>query len=245
MPTAALLIIGNEILSGKYRDENSPWLAQRLRTLGIDLHRIVTIPDDVECIGRMVRDLSETFDHVFTSGGVGPTHDDLTMLGVARGFGVPLERHPVLEALVRKHLRSPVTPAALRMADVPRGAQLWAEGDLRFPQVVMRNVVIFPGVPKLLQLKFDAVAHRFAGQAVHSEQLTTTASESTIAGILTEAQRTWAGVEIGSYPKYDRKPYTVTVTLDSRDTAALQACHAFLRTALADGLVSDPDKRDP
>ena len=139
----------------------------------------------------------------------------------------------------RKHLRTPVTPAALRMADVPRGAELWADGDLRFPQVVVRNVVIFPGVPKLLQLKFDAICHRFSGEAVHSDRLTTTASESDIAGLLTDAQRRWPRVEIGSYPKYDRKPYTVTVTLDSRDTDALKACHAFLAQALADGLVAE------
>ena len=239
MPTAAILIIGNEILSGKYRDENSPWLAAQLRALGIDLHRIVTLPDDVECIGRTVRELSDRFDHVFTSGGVGPTHDDLTMLGVAQGFGVPLERNPTLERLVRKHLRSPVTPAALRMADVPRGAVLWADGDLRFPQVVVRNVVIFPGVPKLLRLKFEAICHRFAGEPVHSERLTTTDSESAIAGHLTDAQRRWSSVEIGSYPKYDKRPYTVTITLDSRDTAALAEARAFLAAALADHLV-DP-----
>lgn len=238
MPTAAILIIGNEILSGKYRDENSPWLAQRLRSIGVDLGRIVTIPDDVDLIGRTVRELSDTFDLVFTSGGVGPTHDDLTMAGVAHGFGVPLVRHPTLEELLRSTMRREVTPAALRMADVPSGAQLWNDGDVRFPQVVVRNVIIFPGVPKLLRMKFDAICHRFAGETVLSDRLVTVAAESDIAAALTDAQSRWSAVEIGSYPKFDKKPYTVTVTLDSRDADALAACKAWLESALASGLVT-------
>ena len=239
MPTAAIIIIGNEILSGKYRDENSPWMAVRLRALGCDLRWMVTIPDEVDLIARCVREAAERFDWVFTSGGVGPTHDDLTMEGVARAFGVGLHLHPRLEGPLRARMKDRITPAALRMAQVPAGAELWEHPDSRFPQVVMRNVVIFPGVPALLRRKFDAAADRFGGTPVHSERLTSTESESQIAATLSEAQGRWPTVEIGSYPRFETKPYTVIVTMDSRDPGALAACLAFLRDALSDSLVEE------
>ena len=240
MSTAAIVIIGNEILSGKYRDENSPWLAVRLRELGVDLGRIVVIPDDIDLIARTVRELAEAFDHVFTTGGVGPTHDDMTMDGVARAFGVALTRAPRLEALVRQHLKGPVTPAALRMADIPVGAELWDDGEIRFPQVVMRNVVIFPGVPALLRMKFDAIAHRLDGVPVQSVRLITTDTEAAIAATLTAAQDRWPAVDIGSYPRFESKPYTVVVTMDSRAPADLEACRAYLSGALSEHLVDPP-----
>ena len=240
MSSAAIVIIGNEILSGKYRDDNSPWLAVRLRELGVDLGRITVIPDDIDLIARTVRELSESFDHVFTTGGVGPTHDDMTMEGVARAFGVDLVREPRLEALVRQHLKGPVTAAALRMADVPTGTELWDDGEIRFPQVVMRNVVVFPGVPALLRMKFDAIAHRFEGVPVRSARLVSTDTESAIAATLTSAQERWPTVDIGSYPRFESKPYTVVVTMDSRAPDDLAACRDHLAQALAAHLVEPP-----
>ncbi len=242
MPSAAVLIIGDEILSGKFRDENSPWLATRLRSIGVDLKRVLTIPDDIDVIARSVAELSAAFDHVFTTGGVGPTHDDLTMAGVSRAFGVRLVRHPTLEALLRGHLGDRANDAALRMAEVPEGAVLWEGPGLRFPQVVMRNVLIFPGVPALLRLKFDAVAHRFSGRVVLGERLHTTAAESDIADLLTEAQDRFPDVAIGSYPKFDSKPYTVTLTLDSREPGPLAACLAWLRARLPEQIPAPFDQ---
>lgn len=240
MPTATVVVIGNEILSGKFQDANSPWLATRCRALGIDLIRIHVIPDDIPVIARVVAEASALADHVFTTGGVGPTHDDLTMPGVAAAFGVPLERHPDLERALRDRMGERATPAALRMADIPRGAELWWGEELFFPQVVMRNVLIFPGVPRLLRLKFDGVAPRLsAGVPMLSERLISTAQETEIAASLAAAQARFGGVEIGSYPQFDRRPHTVTVTLDSRDAAALAACLAHLRDALAPSLL-DP-----
>ena len=238
MPTAVAVVIGNEILSGKFRDANSPWLATRCRALGIDLLRIHVIPDDVEIIARTVAEASALADHVFTTGGVGPTHDDMTMAGVARAFGVPLVRHPALEAILRTRMGDRVTPAALRMADVPQGSVLWDNESVFFPQVVVRNVLVFPGVPRLLRLKFDAIADRLSsGPRVRTERLVSTAAETDIAALLGDAQRQFGAVDIGSYPQFDEKPYTVTVTLDSRDDAALEACLVHLREALADSLV--------
>ena len=145
MPTAAVVIIGNEILSGKFPDENGPFLITRLRALGVDLTRLVVIPDDVPVIAAEVHGASERQDFVFTTGGVGPTHDDVTMPAIAKAFDVPLVRDASLAAIITAKLGSDAPPAALRMADIPAGADLWWDGAVRFPLVVMRNVAIFPG----------------------------------------------------------------------------------------------------
>jgi molybdenum cofactor synthesis domain-containing protein len=240
MTTAAVVVIGNEILSGKFQDANSPWLASRCRELGIDLVRIHVIPDEVEVIAGVVAAASALCDHVFTTGGVGPTHDDVTMAGVARAFDVPLERHPELARVLVEKMGDRATPAAMRMADLPQGAALWWDGELFFPQVVVRNVLIFPGVPGLMRRKFDGIAHRLStGGPVHSARVTTTEAESAIAARLDAAQQRFPTVAIGSYPQFDHKPWTVTVTLDSRDAAALSDCLALLQEQLADGLIGD------
>jgi molybdenum cofactor synthesis domain-containing protein len=228
MPTAAIVIIGNEILTGKFADENAPFLLTRLRALGCDLGRIVTIPDTLDGIAAEVSAAAARFDWVFTSGGVGPTHDDLTFPGIAQAFGVALQRHAALERILKEKLGDRCNEAALRMAEVPEGAQLWWDGDFPYPQVVMRNVVILPGVPSLLRRKFDAVAHRFAGVPLAVRRITTLRSEPEIADALTDAAGRWPGVAIGSYPRWDERPATVIVTMESRDEAALVACESFL-----------------
>lgn len=234
MPTAALVIIGNEILSGKFADENGPYLVPRLRELGCDLGRIVVIPDAPQVIASEVRACSDAFTHVFTSGGVGPTHDDVTFPSVALAFGVPLVRHPTLEAILRDRLGEACNDAALRMAEIPEGADLWWDGLVRYPLVVVRNVAIFPGVPALFKLKFEAVAHRFAGQPMSTERAWTSRTEPEIADCLTEAAGRWPGVAIGSYPRFELVPPRVLVTLESRDADALAASAAFVRAGIAD-----------
>jgi molybdopterin-biosynthesis enzyme MoeA-like protein len=229
MPSAAVVIIGNEILTGKFPDENAPWLIQRLRGLGVDLGRIVVIPDVIGDIAREVRACSDAFDHVFTPGGVGPTHDDLTLPGVAAAFERPLVRHPVLARILEEKLADRMSDAAYRMAEIPEGAELWWDGNVVYPLVVMRNVAIFPGVPSLLRMKFDAVAHRFAGEPVQTRRLVTELGEPEIAGALTEAADRWPAVAIGSYPRFEAEPYTTIVTMEGRDAAALEACDAWLR----------------
>src|SRR6185503_9517286 len=122
--TAGIVLIGDELLSGKVDDENARFLIAELRALGVQLQRISVIPDVLDEIAATVRDFSSRFDHVFTSGGVGPTHDDLTMEAIARGFGVQVVRHPELEQLLRAHFGERLLTRDLRMADVPKGAQL-------------------------------------------------------------------------------------------------------------------------
>jgi molybdenum cofactor synthesis domain-containing protein len=228
MPSAAIVVIGNEILSGKFHDENAPWLVRRFRELGVDLQRIATIPDTCEAIAREVRQVSAEHDHVVTSGGVGPTHDDVTYAGIAAGLGVPLARDPALEAILRARMGDSVNDAALRMCEVPAGAELLHGDGLRWPVVLARNVLVLPGVPAMFRARFDAVAGRYAGSPVHSERLVTHASETRIAATLSDAAARWPQVAIGSYPRFEVEPHVVIVTLESRDVRALADCHAWL-----------------
>lgn len=232
MPSAAIIVIGNEILTGKFADENAPWLVGRLRALGCDLGRIVTIPDTLDGIAAEVAACSAAYDWVFTTGGVGPTHDDLTFEGVAWAFGVNTARHPTLAKILEDKLAERCTEAAYKMAEVPVGAELWWDGDFAYPLVVMRNVCVFPGVPMLLKLKFDAVAHRFAGIPISTDRVTTLFSEPEIADTLTAAAARWPTVAIGSYPRFEVRPPVVIITMESRDTAALSECGAHLRESL-------------
>ena len=146
MATAAIVVIGNEILSGKVVDTNSPYLSRELRGLGVDVLRIVVIPDDIDTIASEVRIASDAHDLVFTSGGVGPTHDDLTMDGVAKAFGVPIEVNETVVARIERAVGQPANASQRKMAALPAGALLIDAGDLWFPVVVIENVHIFPGI---------------------------------------------------------------------------------------------------
>lgn len=232
MPTVAVVIIGNEILTGKFADENTPWLVQQLRSLGADLKRVSIVPDEVNVIADEVRRARATCDLVITTGGVGPTHDDVTLAGIAAALGVPLVRHPDLESILRARMGDACNAAALRMAEVPAGAELCWQGQAGWPLVVASGVYIFPGVPRLLQQKFVGVAERFQGTPVTTSRWTTTETEPAIADTLTEASERWPEVAIGSYPRFETTPRTVIVTMESRDPDALAACADFLRTRI-------------
>jgi molybdenum cofactor synthesis domain-containing protein len=163
MPSAGILVIGNEILSGKVEDTNSPYLSRELRALGVDLQRILVIPDDVEIIARETRVMSEAYDYVFTSGGIGPTHDDLTMDGIASAFGVPIERSESIVNRLQRAIGNDLNQSQLKMALVPKGAQLLDVGDLWFPVVIFENVHILPGIPERDRRVAERPARRFPG----------------------------------------------------------------------------------
>lgn len=232
MPTAAAIIIGDEILSGKFDDENGPWLVRRCRTLGIDLKRISIISDEVDTIADEVRRASSAFDFVFTTGGIGPTHDDLTLEGVARAFGVALYEHPELADMIKTRMGDAANQDAMRMAMVPAGAELWRTAPKRFPVLVCRNVLIFPGVPKYLQAKFDDIAERLGGEPKTSRRLVTEQTESEIASTLRQAAEQWPEVAIGSYPRFETDPHTVIITIDGRSQGALDGCTEWLQAQL-------------
>lgn len=214
--TAAIIIIGNEILSGKVQDSNSFLLASELRALGVSLMRISVIPDDIMTIGNEVFSFSKNFDYVFTSGGVGPTHDDVTAAGIAQGFGVKLIRHPVLEEKFRQRYGESCNEAVLKMAEVPEGAELIDFGNSRFPLVVFRNIYIFPGIPKYLREKFRLIKERFRCPALYLKKLYLDAEEADIAAALNIAVSENKEVSFGSYPILDNPEYKIIVTVECR-----------------------------
>ncbi len=231
-PTAAIVVIGNELLTGKFRDENGPYLVDRLRTLGCDLVRIAVVRDVIGEIADEVARCAAAADFVLTSGGVGPTHDDVTLESIGAAFDLPMTRREELVALLRR-FDLPENDANLRMATIPEGAVLVDHGGLRYPVVVVRNVWIFPGVPKLLREKFEHVAHYFAGEQVCVARVYTDEHETAIAERLTALAGRHPGVDIGSYPRFGEGEHRVILTLESRDANALAAAHAEL-----EGLVS-------
>ncbi|MBI1766150.1 MAG: competence/damage-inducible protein A [Acidobacteria bacterium] len=235
IPTAAILVIGDEILSGKTADQNAQLLIGELRALGVALKRILVIPDDMEEIAASVRDLSARFDYVFTSGGVGPTHDDVTLVGVAQAFDVPIVRQPELEARLRQYFGERpggIDEAKLRMADVPQGAELIETAEMRWPVLAMRNVYILPGVPELFRQKFLALRERFRVAPFYARALYTLEDEFDIAARLSTAAAAHPLVAIGSYPSFSTPDYKVKLTLESKDEAALQAAVAALLALL-------------
>jgi molybdenum cofactor synthesis domain-containing protein len=222
MASAGILIVGNEILSGKVTDTNSPYLCRELRALGVDVERIHTIPDDVSVIARDVSELSEHYDVVFTSGGIGPTHDDLTMDGVALAFGRKLVRSDSIAERIERAQGSAPNESQLKMAMVPEDALLIDAGDLWFPVVVVENVYVFPGIPELLRKKFESVRERFRGVPVLLKRVFVKRRESDIAAELNALLEQYPELMLGSYPKIGEESFHVLLTLESRDAGYLQ-----------------------
>lgn len=221
--TAAIVIIGNEILSGKVADENGAFLARELRRLGVDLQRMAVVPDDPDAIGEEVRRCSERFDLVLTTGGVGPTHDDVTIAGIARGFGRGVMRHPELVAAIRRLFGAATNDAALKVSEVPEGAELIIGEGLTFPLVTVGNVYIFPGVPQLARRKFSAIKHRFQDSPYYIKKISLSAHEEQIAADLNAVLDAYPKLLLGSYPTAFGPEARVMLTLESKDAAYLAA----------------------
>jgi len=235
--TAGVVVIGNEILSGKVADTNSPFLAQELRSLGVALRRIVTIPDELDDIASTVREFHETYHHVFTSGGVGPTHDDVTIEGIARGLGRRVVRHPEMEKTIRRFLNDDVNEAHLKMAEVPEGAELVADEKLGFPTIRVENVYILPGIPEILRKKFVGLRHLFVAEPYHLRVIYTSYGESMIAASLNQAMSEFPELLLGSYPKIGDPEYMVKLTVESKDGDYVQRAFDRLLALLPAGCV--------
>jgi molybdenum cofactor synthesis domain-containing protein len=236
--TAAAIVIGDEILSGKFVEENAAYLIRELRALGVDLRRVVYVPDLVDDIAETVAECARRYTHVFTSGGVGPTHDDVTMEGVARGFGVPVVRDPGLERLLRAFYGERLEERNLRMADVPQGAHLVDTDHASWPVIAYENVYILPGVPVIFRRKFEAMKERFRQASIaHVRRVYCMADEGALAAHLDAIVAEHRGVVVGSYPRYDAQDYRVIVTLESRDEAAAKLACDRLVARLPPGVV--------
>jgi molybdenum cofactor synthesis domain-containing protein len=226
--TAAVLIIGSEVLSGKVTDQNSPFLAQELRGLGVEVRRMLTIPDELPVIVRDVRELARDHDLVFTTGGVGPTHDDVTIAAIAQAFARPLVRHPLLEAVLRRHYGDAITPAQLRMADVPEGSRLVGEGDIGFPVVALENVFIFPGIPESVRRKFGRIREEFREAPYILRRIFLRCDEGEIAAELYRALDRFPALQLGSYPILHQPDHRVVLTLESKQSDEVDRAVQFL-----------------
>jgi molybdenum cofactor synthesis domain-containing protein len=226
--TAAVLIIGSEVLSGKVTDQNSPFLAQELRGLGVEVRRILTIPDELPVIVREVRELARDHDLVFTTGGVGPTHDDLTIAAIAQAFARSLVRHPLLEAVLRRHYGEAITPAQLRMANVPEGSRLVGEGDIGFPVVALQNVFIFPGIPESVRRKFGRIREEFREAPYILRRIFLRCDEGEIAAELYRALDRFPALQLGSYPILHQPDHRVVLTLESKQRDEVDRAVQFL-----------------
>ena len=216
--TAAALIIGNEILSGKIADTNTTLLARALFDLGINLRRVVVCPDEIDTIGKDLSELRASHDLVFTSGGVGPTHDDVTIDGVAASFDRPVVRSVAVAKLIRNYYGDRTTEAHLRMANMPEGAEMIRSSDAPWPTVVIENVFVLPGVPEIFELKLADLRKRLdEGYEFHSQAVYTLCDEGEIAGLLESIAETFPGVMVGSYVKWQAEDYRTKVTFDGTD----------------------------
>jgi len=226
--TAAVIIIGDEILSGKVRDENAPLIVARLRERGVALSRLVVVGDRVDDIADEVSRCRGRHDVVITSGGIGPTHDDVTVAAVARALGRAVVREPELEAMVRSYWGERVNDAALRLADVPAGARLIRSRDILLPLVAVENVYLLPGVPRLFVAKLPALLAELKGSVPCQASLFLRSDETSVAAILARVAAEEPGVSIGSYPRLGNVEYQVWVTVEAPGPEAVNRTVARL-----------------
>jgi molybdenum cofactor synthesis domain-containing protein len=240
--TAAALVIGNELLSGKVDEVNVGVLARALRGVGVTLSRVVIVQDDVSVIAREVTALSAAHDWLFTSGGVGPTHDDVTIEAVALAFKVAVVSHPMLEAMIHAHFGARLRPGHLRMALVPEGAALEALPEVPWPTVRVGNTWVMPGVPEAFRMKIPVVlASLGKGRAFVSHAVYTKMDEGDLKPLLDQTVAAFPDVEVGSYPKWGDPTYRTKLTFDGRDDArVLAALDAFIATLPA----GEPQRTD-
>ncbi len=232
-PSAAIVIVGNELLSGRVRDENLARLATALWGRGVAVRRAVFVPDDVAEIAREVAACAGRHDWVITTGGIGPTHDDVTMEGVARAFGVPLVRLPGMEQAIRRTFGAGTTDVHLRMALAPEGAGLVHGEPGRWPTVRFRNVFVLPGIPEVLRRKLPGVLAAIPpGPGFHRRVVRLRgARENDLAPLLDSLVEGYGSVSIGSYPR----PGELEITFEGTDEEAVLAAERAFRERVGKG----------
>jgi molybdenum cofactor synthesis domain-containing protein len=243
--TAAVVIIGNEVLSGRTEDANLTYLARELQKLGIRLTQARVVRDEEGAIVAAVNALRASADYVFTTGGIGPTHDDITSASVAKAFGVRLVRNPeAVKTLEAHYPPGALNEARLRMANTPEGARLVENPVSKAPGFQIENVFVLAGVPSVMRAMFDGIKGRLHGGTVQ-QSLTVTCSlgEGTIAKDLTALQERYADIEIGSYPYFRAGGFGVSLVLRGTDMGRLRAAADELK-ALIRRLGGDPREEE-
>ncbi|KAM5127390.1 FAD synthase isoform 1-T2 [Mantella aurantiaca] len=252
--TAGIIIIGDEILKGHTQDTNSFFMCKKLRSIGVRVSRISVIPDDVDAIAGEIAAFSSRYTFVLTSGGIGPTHDDVTFEAVARAFGEDVFPHPELVSLVQKFFgKSDARCPEMKLARIPVSSKLNYGTDKRtgdcfkYPLISVRNVYVFPGIPSLMERALEGLDHLFRNEKTrfYCREVFVNADEMSIAAVLEEANACYRRyVSLGSYPDWANNYYRVQLTLDSDSQARLEEAYNFLIQHLPPGVVV-PFVRDP
>ena len=241
--TAGVLVIGNEILSGRTQDLNVAYIGQCLEKLGVVLTEVTVIPDDEQTIIDKVITYSKSYDYVFTTGGIGPTHDDITTAAIAKAFGVPVLRNPEAVACMERYYDpGTLTEARLKMADIPEGATLINNPVSGAPGIQIRNVFVMAGVPEIMQAMLDGLADRLVGgPPILTASVSTNLTESKLAAGMGKIQDECADVSIGSYPYFKRGKLGVNIVLRSTDKILLLKQLALIVTLIekTDGIIID------
>ena len=228
---AALIIIGNEILSGRTQDKNLSYLANWLNEIGIQLSEVRVIRDEEKVIIDTVNHLRSEYDYVFTTGGIGPTHDDITSLSIARAFGVELEINDKALAILKEYYKDgELTEARMKMTMIPVGAELVDNPVSKAPGFKMDNVFVMAGIPSIMQGMLEG-ARRFlkGGDVVKSMSIDVFTPESNVAQALTDLQKKYNDVEIGSYPFSKDNRFGTTLVMRSSDEKRLHQCDEELK----------------
>ena len=234
--TAAILVIGDEILSGRTKDKNIGYIAEYLTAIGVDLREVRVVPDDEEEIVAALNALRHRYTYIFTTGGIGPTHDDITAECVAKAFGVPIDYDPRAVALLKQRFQGPdLNEARMRMTRIPDGADLVTNKVSLAPGFWIGNVIVMAGVPTIMQAMLDEVGPKLkTGKQMLSDSVRADAREGDIGTELGEVAKAHPDVTIGSYPFFDDKSGPNTnVVVRSRDAAKLAAAKTAVERMLA------------
>ena len=230
MSNACMIIIGNEILSGRTQDLNLAFLGKRLNKVGIRLAEVRVIPDEQEVIINTLNECRVKYDYVFTTGGIGPTHDDITSASVAKAFGLPLIRDPEAVALLRQHYANPkdLNKQRMKMCEVPEGAKLVDNPISKAPGFQIENVFVLAGVPRIMQAMYEALKERLiTGKPMRSRTIVAFIGEGVLAKDLGDIQNSHSETEIGSYPFIrDGKLGTALVLRSANQKALNEATRA-------------------
>jgi molybdenum cofactor synthesis domain-containing protein len=222
--TAAVLVIGDEILSGRTKDRNIGYIAEYLTGIGIQLKEVRVVPDEEDRIVEAVNALRERYSYVFTTGGIGPTHDDITADSVAKAFGVPIDFDERAEAIMReRYAPGRLTEARLRMARIPEGAELVKNAVSSAPGFMLDNVIVMAGVPRIMQVMLDDVGPRLkTGRKVLTRTVRVECPEGDVAPALKKVQETFPDVQMGSYPFFEKNRLGTHLVLRSVDETGLE-----------------------
>lgn len=241
--TACVVTIGDEILSGRTKDANLSYIARHLNEIGVQVREARVICDVEEVIVATINEVRATYDYVFTTGGIGPTHDDITADSVAKAFGVEIGPHPEAVTVLEKHYEvtgQEFTTARQRMARIPHGGILIDNPISRAPGFQMDNVFVMAGVPKIMQVMLDSLTDRLDGGAkMLSRTLTASIGEGTIAKPLAVLQEAFETVSLGSYPYFKDKAYGTSIVMRSIDSARLDEAAQAVRALMVE-LGADP-----